>query len=52
MRGAQESAQARPRDRRRGGVPVLSERGVDGQGVLGLRWTERGKKGWVGGGAR
>ena len=46
--GAQESVQARPRDRRRGGVPVLSERGVDGQGVLGLRRTEWDRKGgWV-----
>lgn len=40
--GAQEGAQARPVDCRRRGVPVLSERGVDWQGILGLhRSTKR-----------
>lgn len=35
--GTQEGAQARPVDRRRGGVPILAKGWVDRQGFLGLR---------------
>ena len=39
--GAQERAQARPGNRRWGGVPVLSQRGVYRQRCLGLRQSDK-----------
>jgi hypothetical protein len=50
LEGAEGGAQARPRDRRRRGVPVLAESWVDWQGSLWLRQFSGGKatekKGW------